>query len=190
MSKIDLSRKLAKLQTYRSETERKSLRYKKLIAEIVKYIVLNNDKYLTNNDLKQISIKVYKKHDRIIHQRIRSMMTQEVVKNDINNELQRILTDRAINPLLKVVDLTQRGEEVAKNTSDFINVAKFYKEIAEIEPKKGAKATYQEKTIDYSTIGKEKITTKTIELSNSDAITSDINDDLGNVNSKPSPENS
>lgn len=176
MSKIDLSKKLAKLQTYRSETERRSLRYKKLIAEVVKYVISNNDKYLTNDDLKQISLKVYGRYDKIVHQRIRSMMTQEVVKSDINNELQRILTDRGIKPLEKIVDLTKKGEEVAKNTADFISVAKFYKEIAEIEPKKSAKATYQERTVDYSTIGKEKITTKTLEVNTDQAAITDVID--------------
>lgn len=152
---IDLGKNLKKLQDRRL-SERKSLRYKKFVAETVKYIIKNNDIYLSNNDIKEIAINVYTRYDKIIHQRIRSMMTQEVVKNDINSELQRILTDRGIKPLDKVIDLTQRGEEAAKNTSDFISVAKFYKEIAEIEPKKGAQARYSEKTIDYSTIGKDK----------------------------------
>ena len=142
-------KKLKKLKNRREE-ERKTLRYKKLIAETVKLMLLNDSQVLTKSDIKAISLKIYGSYNKLKHIRVYNQVTDELTKVDINSELQRILTDRNIRPIEKIVDLTQKGEEAAKNTSDYIQVAKFYKEIAGIEPKKGLIKATERRTIDYS----------------------------------------
>ena len=136
MKKIDFAKKLQGLKDVRETKERKGLRYKKLIAETVKEILKTNNPKLTNNSISQIALLVYKKNDRISTSRVKSMLGQEVVKKDINSELQRILTDKGIEPLLKSVDLLQKGEEVAKSTSDYVSLSRMYKDFAVIDQPK------------------------------------------------------
>ena len=136
LKKIDFAKKLQGLKDVRETKERKGLRYKKLIAETVKEILKTNNPKLTNNSISQIALLVYKKNDRISTSRVKSMLGQEVVKKDINSELQRILTDKGIEPLLKSVDLLQKGEEVAKSTSDYVSLSRMYKDFAVIDQPK------------------------------------------------------
>lgn len=155
MKPINFTNKLEQLkQKQRNASEkgiyktRRTLKYQKLIATIVKIILSNNDKLLSNKDINEISTLVYNRNDAITKQRIRSMLNNEIVKKDIDNELQRILTDRNIKPLEKTVDLVQKAEDKAKSTSDFIQTARFYKELAEISTNK--QTIEQKETIDYS----------------------------------------
>jgi hypothetical protein len=139
-------KKLKKLRDNKAD-EKNSFRYKRLIAETVKIILKNNTELLSNNDIKQISLKVYNKYDKLKHLRVRNQLNSLPVKQDINAELQRILTDKGIKPLLKSVELIEKGETVAKTTSDYVQLSKMYKEFAQIEP---IKATETREYTDFS----------------------------------------
>lgn len=143
MHKIDFGKKLEKLNKkreskstskYKPEHFRQSLRYKKLIAQTIKLIINKNDKRLSNEDIKSICLSVYNKYDKTCHIRVRETLNQDIVKNDINSELQRILTDKGIKPLEKVVFHAEKASDSAKSTSDHIQTARFFRELADIQP--------------------------------------------------------
>lgn len=148
--KTNFGDKFAKLAPYRQKTKRKQLREIKIIAEIVKLIIKNDSKILTNKDIKQISLKTYKKYDKISHIRVRNMTNSPEIKQQVNDKLLDYYIKQGIEPINKVFELTKKAEEVAKNTSDYMQIAKHYKEIAEIGPNNAT--ITQRETIDYAAI--------------------------------------
>ena len=169
-------KKQAKLKD-RVKEERNSLRYRKFIATIIKLIVSKDDKRLTNNDIKTISLTIYKRYDKLRHIRIRSTLSQGIVKTDINNELQRIYTDAglskdALKPLLESI------KSWIDDKKDITNALKLVDKI-ERANNLGLNNTITARTtetIDYSKVGKDgqpaQKVVKTLELTKTDAISS------------------
>ena len=175
--------------------EYRGLRYKKLIAEIVKKTVESGNPKLTNNDIKEISLKIYKSNDKIKCSRVKSMMQQEIVKNDVNNELQRIYTDAglskdALKPLLESIKIW------IDEKKDIANALKLAEKIERANNlTQGSSITARTtETTDFSKIGKDgqpaQKVVKTLEITKSEAIRDGISSDQTDVDSKPQPENS
>ena len=173
--------------------EYRGLRYKKLIAEIVKKTVESGNPKLTNNDIKEISLKIYKSNDKIKCSRVKSMMTQEIVKNDVNNELQRILTDAGF-PKDKLKELYTNAEKYANDKKDGNLLLKIAEKIERANNlTQGSSITARTiETTDFSKIGKDgnpaQKVVKVLEITKNEAIRDDIGNDQGGVDGKPSQE--
>lgn len=141
MPKIEFGKKIQKYRAYREKYNLQQLRTIKLISSVVNTIIINNDKNLSNNDIKELCIKVYGSYNKIKHVRVRNMIKSTAMQEQINNKLMDYYIRQGIDPVKKVVDLSKKAEEVAKSTSDYMLIAKHYKDIAEIEPQTTAKQT-------------------------------------------------
>jgi hypothetical protein len=148
--KPDFNKRVEKYKERREKHKKQDLRTIKLIATTVSKILSNNSKYLTNKDIKDICIKVYNSYNHTKHYRVRNMINSPAISKQIENKLLDAYIARGIEPLTKVLDLTQKAEEVAKNTSDYMQIAKHYKEIAEIASPNATLT--QKETIDYATL--------------------------------------
>ena len=135
MKKIDFSKKLPRLRERRENKDRKSLRRKKFIAHVVGKILETKNPKLTNKAINEIASSVYGKNDKITVCRIKSMLKMDVIKTDIESELQRILTEREIKPVEKAVFHLEEGSKVAKSTKDHAQMSRLFLSFAEIQPK-------------------------------------------------------
>lgn len=148
--KPDFGKRYDKYLEKRSKTNRKELRTIKLVAEAVKYIIKNNTKKLTTEALNEICLKVYNKKDTAKRIQVYNMLNNPPLKQEVENKLLDYYIKQGIEPISKVFELTNKAEEVAKNTSDYMQIAKHYKEIAEIASTNTT--ITQKETIDYATL--------------------------------------
>ncbi len=181
--KTDFQEKQKKFRQYRQKYDQQQLRTIKLIAETVKTIVKNDNKNLSNNDIKELCLKVYHKYDKIKHVRVRNTLNTEITQNKINEALISFYSSAGLNKE-EAINLLNLAKETAKEKKDVTNLLKIvekYENAANLTQKTATRATYSE-TTDFSKIGKDgqpaqKIV-KTLELTNEQAIASDIRPDL------------
>ncbi|MFA5772756.1 MAG: hypothetical protein WC974_08520 [Thermoplasmata archaeon] len=196
--KIKFGEKYNKYVDYRAKTPRKQLREIKLIAEIVLMTIRNDNKKLSNNDIKQLCIKIYHKYDKIHHIRVRNMSNSPEIKKQVNDSLLAYYIKKGIKPLEKVDELINKGESAAKSTSDYVTLANHYKDVLKSAPN-NTQIT-QKETIDYAAIveeGKEDPTlveqkrtvtrTVTQAISPNSANNSPIEPDLSNNDKTETP---
>jgi hypothetical protein len=139
-----------------------------LISATVKVMLERQSLNLTRKDYEQICLSVFQHISYSKRVQTYYMINDLERKQTILSEVQKILIARNIKPIEKSLDLAVKGEEVAKNTSDYMQLSRYYKDLSEIEPKSTNKATYSE-TTDFSKIGKDGTpavkVTKTLEIS-------------------------
>src|SRR5574343_29107 len=121
----------------------KYLRYKKLIAAVFKKIIEKDSLILSKEDYAEITKALYKTENYISVIRVRRMMTNPIAKNDIETALIQAFVAKGIKPLDKTVELVEKAESVAKNTSDYMQVARFHQDLLKLEPKTKVSETRQ-----------------------------------------------
>jgi len=191
---IDFQKKLVKYQDRRGKHKIQKLRYIKLVSETVKHIISNNDKRLSNNDIKEICIKVYKKYDKLKHVRVRNELSQGVTQNKINNELQRIYTDAglskdALKPLLESIKL---WIDEKKDVTNALKLVDRIESANNLVQKQSISARTTE-TTDFSKIGRDgqpaQKVTKTLEITTKSDKSEDNIDSNNAPGSLESPDN-
>jgi len=123
---------VAKKPVNRKESERRTLRYIKLIAEATKTAIQLNDlniKHWKKAELDRICQKVYKTTNPITKRRMFIMLNNdEVVKKDLRENILKQLSEFGITQT-KIYKLAQKAETMAIKPTDLLAVAKFYKEL-------------------------------------------------------------
>lgn len=115
----------------RKETERRTLRYKKLIHEAAKltfkYESLN-PKDWGKKELDSLCQKIYKTLNPITRSRMFNMLNKDaIVKNDIVDAYLKKLDEAGLTDD-KEIEIIKRGIDLIKNTTDALNVAKYIAE--------------------------------------------------------------
>lgn len=103
----------------------------KIISFTTKLIVEKNSKRLTVEDYDRISLEAFRNKSVTNRLRIFRMVTSTPIKEKINQNLLDYYNAKNINLNVKIEDLMGKAEELVKNTTDCINLAKFYKDIAD-----------------------------------------------------------
>lgn len=127
MNKISFASKVDKYKEKRIKQLNK--RELKIIAETVKIIILKNSKRLTQNDYNNICLAVYGKTDSSKYIGIYRMVNDIVVKDKINDSLVQYYLSKGINVRDKIIELSDKSEELIKSTSDALSLLKYYKEL-------------------------------------------------------------
>ncbi|MFA6309730.1 MAG: hypothetical protein WC677_08385 [Clostridia bacterium] len=194
MDKLEFVTKQKKLKKHQDKF-RNSFRYKKLIAEAVKTIIANDSLVFSKDDIKAISNKVYKRADLLVCGRVRSTLNQEMVKIDVNNELQKILNEAGLDKN-KLKTIYETVEQIANDKKDgnlLLKIAEKIERANNLTENNSTRATYRE-TTDFSKLGKDgqpaQKVTKTLEITKNEAIRDDMSNDLDKVNDNLRPENS
>lgn len=192
--KTDFIEKKKKFQAYRQKYDQQQLRTIKLIAETVKKIVKNNDKRLSNEDIKDLCLRVYGKYDKIKHIRVRNSLAQELMQNKINTALIEFYSQAGLNKdeAIKMLNLAKDTAIEKKDVNNLLKIVEKFESASNLTGNNGVKATYKE-TTDFSKLGKdgqpEVKTTKTLEITKNEAISSLETDDLNKVDDNVSPIN-
>ena len=124
----------------RKETERRTLRYKKLIHESAKLVYKYdsmNPKDWGKKELDDLCQKIYKTLNPITRSRMFNMVNRdEIVKKDITDAYLKKLDENGLTEE-KEIELTIKGINLIKTTSDALNCARYIRE------KRGASKTPQ-----------------------------------------------
>jgi len=189
MSKIDFEKKLDKYQDRREKHKIQKLRYIKLVGETVKTIIRNNDKRLSNNDIKEICLKTYKKYDKLSHVRVRNELSQEITQKLVNQQLMSFYSKADLNEET-AKDMLKQTIEIAKEKKDgnlLLKIVEKYESAANLTQKHGITARTTE-TTDFSKIGKDGLpaqkVVKTLEVTTSEAIREATTSDVDIVDSQ------
>ncbi len=192
--KTDFAKKQAKYRAYRQQYDRQQLRTIKLIAGAVKRIIKNNNKNLSNNDIKELCLTVYGKYDKIKHVRVRNQLSQEAIQTSINTALIEFYSSAGIDKE-EAVKLLNLAKEIAKEKKDVTNLLKIvekYENAANLTHKNTITARTTE-TIDYSKLGKDgnpvQKVTKTLEVTQDASIADAQNGAKTRQNTEAHPEN-
>ncbi len=183
-----------KVKVSRKGEEQKSLRFIKTVSATAKKIKERNTKKLNYNDYKDITNEVYKKSDIISISRVRSMMSTEIAKNMINQELIRFYNEAELNEseAIKMLKLAKDTAIEKKDIGNLLKIVEKFESASNLTVNNGVKATYRE-TTDFSKLGKdgqpEVKTTKTLEITKTEAIGSLETDDLNKVDDNIQPIN-
>jgi len=183
-------KKLKKLRNSREE-ETKTFRYKRLIAAMVKVAIRNNSLRFTQNDIKEISLIVYKSYNKLKHIRVWNQMTSELVKKDVNTALIEFYSSAGLDKN-EATALLKLATETAKEKKDVTNMLKIvekYENAANLTQKSIITARTTE-TIDYSKLvdgqPSQKVV-KTLEISKNEAqgLIETVDNEQGNDNVQP-----
>ena len=193
MHKIDFSKKAKKLKDRRAE-ERNTLRYKKLIAAAVNLVVKNNSLRYTKDDIKTISLSIYKSYNKLKHIRVWNQLTSEITKQDINKALIDFYAQAGLtkDESIKMLNLAKDTAIEKKDVNNLLKIVEKYESAANLTHKNTITARTTE-TIDYSKVGKDgqpaQKVVKTLELTKNESIGSDISLDNGKGNDNVQPNN-
>lgn len=95
-----------------------SLRFQKAIAELAKLIYIKDDKRLNIEDFREIGRKVYNDESKLKAIKLKRMMSQEIVKQQINNKLQDIYINGGLNVDSELIDLYNKAKKAAEEKKD------------------------------------------------------------------------
>jgi len=192
MHKIDFSKKAKKLKDRRAE-ERNTLRYKKLIAAAVNLAVKNNSLRFTKDDIKTISLSIYKSYNKLKHIRVYNQLTSEITKQDINKALIDFYAQAGLtkDESIKMLNLAKDTAIEKKDVNNLLKIVEKYESAANLTHKNTITARTTE-TIDYSKVGKDgqpaQKVVKTLELTKNDSISSLEGHDKDKVDDNVPPD--
>ena len=192
MHKIDFSKKVQKVKDRQAE-ERNTLRYQKLIAAAVNLAVKNNSLRFTKDDIKTISLSIYKSYNKLKHIRVYNQLTSEITKQDINKALIDFYAQAGLtkDESIKMLNLAKDTAIEKKDVNNLLKIVEKYESAANLTHKNTITARTTE-TIDYSKVGKDgqpaQKVVKTLELTKNEAISSLESHDKDKVDDNVPPK--